>query len=325
MDKRESFNAETRRSREALSLLLRVSALKILLIGEHLRRICGSRSLLITMSRMSTADFTDDDLTHFEREGPPPLPATAEAGTIDHAGATIWYAAFGPRESARPPIVLLHGGMGHSGNWGYQVPALIAAGRRVITIDTRGHGRSTRGPLPFSYELFGDDTLAVLDRLSVPRASFVGWSDGACTSLILARRFPDRVAGVFYFGCNMDPTGTKPFVMTPMIGRCLSRHQADYAKLSPTPTEFDSFAAALGEMQRTQPNYTAADLAAIHVPVTIGHAEQDEFIKREHAEYLARTIPGARFVLLEGVSHFAPVQRPQAFSDALLQERVQSA
>jgi pimeloyl-ACP methyl ester carboxylesterase len=59
-------------------------------------------------------------------------------------------------------------------------------------------------------------------------------------------------------------------------------------------------------------------LAEISVPVTIVHSEQDEFIKREHAEYLARTIPSAEFVNLPGVSHFAPVQRPELFNGTLL-------
>ena len=59
----------------------------------------------------------------------------------------------------------------------------------------------------------------------------------------------------------------------------------------------------------------------LEVPVAIVQSEHDEFIKREHAEYLARSIPGAEFVLLPGVSHFAPLQRPAEFNRAY-QERV---
>jgi pimeloyl-ACP methyl ester carboxylesterase len=71
-------------------------------------------------------------------------------------------------------------------------------------------------------------------------------------------------------------------------------------------------------MQRTQPDYSADDLARIHVPVTIVQSENDEFIKREHAEYLARSIPNAEFVFLPGVSHFAPLQRPDLFNQEIL-------
>jgi len=71
-------------------------------------------------------------------------------------------------------------------------------------------------------------------------------------------------------------------------------------------------------MQRTQPNYSANDLAQISVPVAIVHSEHDEFIKREHAEYLARSLPNAGFVYLHDVSHFAPLQRPEQFNTVML-------
>jgi len=71
-------------------------------------------------------------------------------------------------------------------------------------------------------------------------------------------------------------------------------------------------------MMKTQPNYSANDLAEIRVPVTIAQSEDDEFIKREHAEYLARSIPDAELVVLPGVTHFAPLQRPDQFNNAML-------
>jgi pimeloyl-ACP methyl ester carboxylesterase len=117
----------------------------------------------------------------------------------------------------------------------------------------------------------------------------------------------------------MDPSGTKEFKFTPVIGRCLNRHKADYAQLSITPDKFDEFSEAVGLMQRTQPNYSAPDLAKISIPVAIVHSEHDEFIKREHAEYLVQNIPNAEFILLAGVSHFAPLQRPVQFNNAMLE------
>jgi pimeloyl-ACP methyl ester carboxylesterase len=47
--------------------------------------------------------------------------------------------------------------------------------------------------------------------------------------------------------------------------------------------------------------------------------EGDEFIKPEHADYLARSIAKARRVTLPGVTHFAPVQRPAVFNEAVLE------
>lgn len=256
----------------------------------------------------------DDDLRRFEADGPAPLPATHEQGYVEHDGARIWCAAYG----SGPPVILLHGGLGHSGNWGYQVPALVASGYRAVVIDSRGHGRSTRDARPYSYALMAADIEAVMDALGIERAAFVGWSDGAVIALTIAMKTPARVAGVFFFACNVDSSGTKAFEFTPTVQRCVSRHKRDYAQLSPTPDSFDAFSDAVGLMQQTQPNYSAHELAQIRVPVVIVHSEHDEFIKRAHAEYLARTIPNAEFIFLPGVSHFAPLQRPEQFNAEML-------
>jgi pimeloyl-ACP methyl ester carboxylesterase len=256
----------------------------------------------------------DDDLNRFEAEGAASLPDTNDQGYVENDGARIWYATYG----SGSPVILLHGGLGNSGNWGYQVPALVRSGYRAVVIDSRGHGRSTRDTRPYTYELMASDVLAVMDRLNIEKAVLVGWSDGACTALILASNTPARAAGVFFFACNMDPSGTKEFEFTPIVGRCISRHRKDYAELSAAPDQFDEFSEAVGLMQRTQPNYSANDLAQIRVPVTIAQSEYDEFIKREHAEYLAGSIPNAEFIFLPGVSHFAPLQRPDQFNVAIL-------
>ena len=154
-------------------------------------------------------DVHDDELRKFEAEGAAPLPAPNDQGYIEHQGARIWYSTFG----SGSPVILLHGGLGHSGNWGYQVPALVGSGYHAVLIDSRGHGRSTRGEQPLSYELMASDVLAVMHCLHLERAALVGWSDGACTALVFATQSPSRVAGVLFFACNMDPSITAAMPM----------------------------------------------------------------------------------------------------------------
>jgi pimeloyl-ACP methyl ester carboxylesterase len=217
----------------------------------------------------------DDDLSRFEADGAAPLPVTDDQGYVEHDGARIWYASYG----SGLPVILLHGGLGNSGNWGYQVPALVRDGYRAIVIDSRGHGRSTRDARPFTYELMASDVSAVMDALHVDKAGLVGCSDGACTALIQASKAPSRVAGVFFLACNMDPTGAKQITeFTPILRRCISRHMQDYKQLSATPDQFAEFSDAVGLMQKTQPDYSAQDLAQISVPVAIVLSERDEFI-----------------------------------------------
>ncbi len=258
--------------------------------------------------------MNDDDLRRFEAEGAAPLPPASESGHVEHGGARIWYAAHG----SGSPAILLHGALGNGDDWGYQARALVEAGRRVILVDSRGRGRSTRGTLPFGYELMAAEVLAVMDALALERAALVGWSDGAIVALIVAMQAPERVSRAFAFAFNMDPSGVKPFAPTPLISRVLARAMKDYARLSATPGEFAAMSATMNELMAAQPNYGAADLARIGAPVAIVTGESDEFIERAHVEYLARTIPGARLIVLPGVSHFAPLQRPAEFNRALL-------
>jgi pimeloyl-ACP methyl ester carboxylesterase len=244
-----------------------------------------------------------------------PLPRASAQGLAPHDGAQIHYAVFG----SGPPVILLHGGLADSRYWGEQVPALMRAGHQVVLIDSRGHGRSSRDGRPYTYELMASDVVAVMDRLGLTKAAVAGWSDGAIIGLVMALHDPERLTRVFAFAANMDPSGVKPDVgKDPTFARFEARTARDYAALSPTPRGYADFAKAINRMWQTEPNYKAAELARIRVPVAIVDGDHDEAIKREHTEYLARAIPGARLIILPGASHFAMLQRPAEFNAALL-------
>ncbi len=249
-------------------------------------------------------------------QAPPPLPAPDLEGRVAHDGAEIWFAAFG----SGPPVILLHGGTGESDNFGFQVPALVADGHRVIVIDSRDQGRSTKGPHPLSYELMESDVIAVMDALSIRKAAVIGWSDGGIIGLIMAMKDPDRETRVFAFGANMDTSGLRgDGFNSPILKQVVPWSQATYARISPTPTRYADMVADVAKMSETQPSYTAARLARISGPaIAIADGDHEEFIKLEHARYLARTIPHATLIILEDVSHFAPVQDPAQFNRAAI-------
>jgi len=242
---------------------------------------------------------------------PAPLPAPDLEGRVAHDGARIWFATFGETPSG-PPVILLHGGSSSADLWGDQIPALVASGRRVIVIDSRGQGRSTRDRKPMGYELMESDVIAVMDALNVPKAAVVGWSDGAILGLIMAMKHPDRVTKVFAFGANMDLNGFNPTgALAPIVGKVDALLKDDYARIAPPPQDYGAMVRYVLAMQLSQPTYTPAQLAAIHGPdILIADGDHEEFILRQHTQYLARTIPGATLLILPGVSHFAPLQNP---------------
>src|SRR5262252_6130180 len=135
----------------------------------------------------------------------PTLPETARSGYLTLNGISVWHAQFGKG----PHVLLLHGGLADSNYWGHQVRAL-AQDFTVTVMDTRGHGRSPVMSRAFSYRIFAEDTVALLDALKIPSAALVGWSDGAITGLQLAMTQPDRIAKLFAFGANATTDGLNP-------------------------------------------------------------------------------------------------------------------
>ena len=243
----------------------------------------------------------------------PSLPAPASSGKAEVNGASIWYAVFGKGS----PVVLLHGGLANSNYWGNQVPAL-AETHQVIVIDSRGHGRSTRSAQPYGYELMASDVLGVMDKLGVKQAAVVGWSDGAIIGLSLAMHHPDRVARLFAFAANSDPSGVKDVDKSPVFQQFIARGEKEYEALSATPREYKKFVEEISGMWANQPYWTRDDLAKITVPTWIVDADHDEAIERSNTELMAGAIPRAGLLLQPEVSHFSMLQDPDQFTADIL-------
>lgn len=241
----------------------------------------------------------------------PPTPAnTATFQTAEINGIQLAYSIAGEGT----PLVVLHGGPANSDYLANQVQ-LLARHYKVISVDTRGHGRSSQGEQPLGYDLFANDVAALMSKLGVAKADFLGWSDGGITALDLAMRYPDKVGRVVAFGANVDTTGAFPDSdKKPAFGEMLKRAPQEYARLSPTPKGFDNLNAQLARMYSTQPDWTPAQLATIKAPVLVLDGDHDEAVRPEHTRYMAKVIPNASLAFIPGTSHFAFLQAPQAFN-----------
>ena len=245
----------------------------------------------------------------------PSLPKAAQSGYAPVNGVRIWYAAFGP--NGGEPVILLHGGLANADYWGNQVRALKGH-YRVIVMDSRGHGRSTRNEAPYGYDLMADDVVGLMDFLKIKKAAIVGWSDGAILGLDIAMRHPERVSKLFAFAANSDPSGVADIAQSPVFNAFIARAEKEYGKLSPTPTEYQAFLAQITRMWETQPHWTADDLKRIAVPTWIVDADHDEAIKRDNTEFMAAQIPDAGLLLQPEVSHFSFIQDPDQFTADVL-------
>ncbi len=245
---------------------------------------------------------------------PPPLPNSTRSGYAPVNGIQMYYALYGKGD----PILLIPIGMADAGMWSGEIAGL-AKHHTVIVADSRGHGRSTRTEDAYSYDLMASDYLALLDYLKIKKVALVGASDGAIIGLDIAIHHPERLSKLFAQGANATTDGVFDNAADPTASNTASAlWAADYRKLSKTPEQFELFHKAMKQMWDSQPDYTAEQLASIRVPTAIVICDHDEWIKPEHAKYLARSIRGAQTIVLRSVSHYAALQDPEAYGQAVL-------
>jgi pimeloyl-ACP methyl ester carboxylesterase len=247
---------------------------------------------------------------------PTSLPPPDATGYAAVNGVKLYYAQWGKGD----PVILVEGGGDNTVQWGYLVPEL-AKHYRVIAYDTRCQGRSTCSPEPFTYELFASDLDALMDRLEIPNAAIVGWSDGAIVALEMGIHYPARVDRIFAHGANTSPDATNDIDPShPPETSLVSRRwgKAQYETQSPAPGGYSALEKRLNDLWSTQPHLTAAQLQSISAKTWIVDGAREEFVKRSDTDFMAETIPNALEVIIPGTSHYAPWQRPDLFNSAVL-------
>jgi pimeloyl-ACP methyl ester carboxylesterase len=243
----------------------------------------------------------------------PPMPPPVVSGYAPVNGIKMYYAIYGQGE----PILLIHGGLANSDYWANQVLALSKT-HKVIVADSRGHGRSTRTAESMSYDLMASDYAALLDYLKIQKTALVGTSDGGIIGIDLAMTRPERLTKLFAHAALVTTGGEKPDAMqSPAFSSYDAKTREDYKRLSSTPGDYAAFLGEIEKMYETQPNWTKEQLSKISVPVAIVLGDHDEVIKREHADYMASVIPGAKLIILKDVSHFAMLQDPEGYTKAI--------
>src|SRR4051795_5116947 len=135
------------------------------------------------------------------------IAASTQSGWVTRPEGRIAYDAVGPG-----PLVVCVPGMGELRSvYRRTVPALVAAGFRVVTMDLRGHGDSDATFTGYDYVAAGGDVLALTERLGGP-AVVVGNSMGAGAAAWAAAERPDLVTGLVLVGAFARNPPMNPLV-----------------------------------------------------------------------------------------------------------------
>jgi len=244
---------------------------------------------------------------------------------LDRAGTRIYYEVAG--EGDQPPLLLSHGFSASAAMWRPNVAAL-AAHRKVITWDLRGHGRSDSpdDPAQYRHAACVADMAALLDAAGTERAVVGGLSLGGFLSLAFALDRPEQVEALVL--CDTGPGFRSDQARQRWNDRALAtaaRLERDgLAALGGAPGSPDyghrsarGLALASRGMLAQQDGRVIEGLASVNVPALVLVGERDEpFLAA--AGYIAAKIPGAVQVVIPDAGHVSNVDQPDQFNQSVL-------
>ncbi|MBR5520101.1 MAG: alpha/beta hydrolase [Clostridia bacterium] len=203
------------------------------------------------------------------------------------------------------PLVLLHGNGESTEYFAQQIP-YFQASRRVIAVDTRGHGLSPRGTAPFTLTQFAEDLRKMLDQKGLEKVDLLGFSDGGNIAMLFALKYPERVDRLILNGANLRPSGVKLAVQLPIVlGYGIVALMAKFSRKAAVKKE------VLGLMVH-EPHIAPGDLAGLTCP-TLVIVGSNDMIRHGHSKKIAAAIPNAAFVTLHG-SHFIAAEASVEFN-----------
>ncbi len=263
------------------------------------------------------------------------IPTLAELTTPASGTETIVVTQDGTRlrtcvAGEGPTVVLAHGYGLTASAWNVVASRLVAAGRRVISFDQRGHGASTIGTAGMTSAAMAADYAAVLDHHDVHAAVFIGHSMGGFLLLrfmlldpnsalerlshaILLAPFAGRIADrsaqtrlqvpLIRSGLMVALTGLGP------IGRAFTKslmgtgYSDACADVFVPEFRATRHATLLPILQAFVDEDYYPQLGEIAIPCTLMVGDRDKTTPAFHTEDMARLIPRAELVKIAGAGH----------------------
>jgi len=273
------------------------------------------------------------------------------AGALMHAdGTRTWVEEAGPAGGS--PVVLIHGFGGSTWSWRATLPALAAAGFRVLALDLANFGLADKSwDRDTSRARQADLVAAVMDSLGIPSATLVGHSMGADVLAWFATRHAARIERAVLVDAATGPADIRggPRIAAGLVrlpnvrrmGRLLLRSLLGDARMDgllrsayadPSRVTAETLAGFLAPLRTTDwdlgllaifrdagPSRLAVPIGALlRVPTLIIWGRDDPWIRLASGEALRAELPDAKWHIIDAAGHLPMLEQPAVFNDVLL-------
>jgi pimeloyl-ACP methyl ester carboxylesterase len=241
-------------------------------------------------------------------------------------GLNMYYEEYGSGK----PLILLHGGTVTSQMWQPFLPSFVPH-FRVITPDSRAHGKTNNPNGELSYHLMADDIVAFIQALNLTQPLVFGYSDGGQIALEIGMRYPGLTAALIVGAAWYKFSETYPnflkasgFESSGVVNiekiqrdepEWVSQLKTDHAHTDDSDY-WQTLLKQISTMWWTPLNYTADDFHKITEPTLIAVGDRDGLIEIEQAVDMYRFIANAELAILPNGTHTSP--NPKLLTDSVL-------
>lgn len=229
--------------------------------------------------------------------------AVGDSVALDKSGNTIYqvdandikigYKLIGEGE----PLVLITGLGWSMRTWPDEIIRMLSTDRQLILVDNRGIGFTTSNDKEFSFNLFAQDVVSLLDQLDIDKTDFLGFSMGSAIVQELLVEYPDRVNKAILYATSINGSDV---------------NNALKGKIPHNPIVKRQVAATLKQ------NTPLAKMAEVDKPVLLIVGTNDDIVGTESSKTLATTISAARLIQFPHATHMLMFEQPAEFSKTVL-------
>lgn len=220
--------------------------------------------------------------------------------------AKIYYEIYGRGE----PLLLIHGSLyGYIDEFSSVLPDLIQK-FKVIAVALRGHGKSEIGNQDFSYRLFVEDIVKILDNEEIDSTSIIGFSSGAITAVKIATVYPERVIKVVSIAGALGAVDKRYEMVKKqqeMTGEEFVKKAKGFVdnrkKLMPEPNRFIEFYDKLKVAHLDSIWISDEDASEIMAPILIIGGDRDEYFDIKAFDRMYSLIPNSRLLIVPNSGH----------------------
>ena len=269
---------------------------------------------------------------------PPEVDFVVDTGRVTVPGSSIYWEATG----RGTPLILMHGGNLDRRMWDSEFEAWRAT-HRVIRFDARGFGKSGRIDTAFAAH---DDLLALMDSLSIPRASLVGLSLGGRIAMDFALAHPERVDRLVLAAPGISggkwaedgdtlwlPAARAAFAVKDSVGLAVAWLESAYIRTALRDSATTAWVRQIAidqapfwmdmirnnDLEREAVPQAAGRLAELRMPILLLVGSEDTPYILDISRSIQATAPNVQRVDFPGVGHMINLEARDVFQKSVLE------